>query len=374
MSGQKDRGLISYDFGGIASFRMERSLATSVHERLGRWKSENGAPGLIVQWGDDDAETHLDPWTQTTHVFGGGLPVVRSLPKLADDMLFSPGKYQIVRRGAIYEVQPDRIVCSGPVYDPFFEQDILQPVINNRIVPKGTFLAHACGVSMGKNVLVFMGETGKTSLLLEFLMRGAGYLANENLFLEPGGKCTMYSTWMDFKERHIRLFPELMDVAFSDGRERGKQEKLLSLYRMGMSLQDGNSPLKTAGNILTSRFHFAFSCSFERLFPKVGLMESGRVTHVFLLEGRHAKERLVRSTAEEIARIEAASTWIKTGNHHNTLAELAGMDHCSKGDMNAVLLDSIRQADCYAIRVEGRSERTRSQLGELVDQIEGLTA
>ncbi|MDD1767351.1 MAG: hypothetical protein LUQ27_02120, partial [Methanomassiliicoccales archaeon] len=222
-----------YDFGGIVRLRLETRLALLLHNKFEYWEREVDSPDLTVRMGVVNPEILRDPWSGTSCATREGIPVVISMPQIADMMVTSQDCYRIIQKDAVYGISSGgRVVCDGAVSDLYLEHNILRPVINNLIVPRGAFLAHASAVALGKNVLVFIGETGKTSILLELLSRGASYMANEYLFLERSGNCTLYSTWMGVEERHLNMFPELMQTAFVDRRERDRQERRVSFFRL----------------------------------------------------------------------------------------------------------------------------------------------
>lgn len=370
MSIGEQRDYRGYDLGGITRIRIERRLAPLLHKKLEYWEREVDSPDLTIQSGEPHPRIRQDPWSGVSFAATGGMPVVISMPQTADLMDVSSRCYRIVQNEGIYEIGSEgRITCSGVVSELYLEHNIVRPVINNLIVPRGAFLAHASAVALGRNVIAFVGETAKTSILLELLGRGASYIANEYLFLERSGKCTLYSTWMGLEERHLSLFPELMRTAYADKREHDRQEKRLSFLRLGVSLKGGNFVSSEARRFFVSRFHSSLTRPFDRLFPNAGVTESGSLTHVFLLDARQSDDCIARSRPEDIAMLETASTWIKSANHHSTLAEISGGRYCSKGDMNQVLLDSISRAECYTLKVGVRFERTRSGLKEYVDEI-----
>jgi hypothetical protein len=366
MSSDEGAGLIGYDFNGTFQLRYQKGLSPLTHNKLEHWRREASAPGLTIRRGKE-GDLGIDPWSALSHLREGGTHVAIGDRLIADEVIVEEGRYKLVDGPSVYTISPGLVECSGKVSDSYFEHEVLRPVINNAIVPQGRFLAHAGGAALEDHVLVFIGETGKTSTLLELMTRGAEYLANESLFLGKGGETTLYSTWLGLEERHFELFPELNAAMFSKPSERRRQEKRLSFHQMGTKMIGGGFISRSMREFMMSRFQFSLLCSFQKLFPQTGLREHGRASHVFLLNAGRADQGVKRSDPAEIAKIAAASSWITASNTHCALAELAGMDTYTKQDLDDVLVNALSGAECYRVDVGLRALRTRKSLKETVD-------
>jgi len=357
---------LDYDFNGVFQLKFQKGLSQLTHDKLEHWRTNVSTPELVIKR-RNEREIGMDPLSLDCHVRGGGTHVAIGNRLIADEVIAENGRYRLVDGPSVFDVSPGVIECSGLVSDAYFEHNVLRPVINNITIPKGLFLAHAGGAALDDNIIVFIGETGKTSVLIELLTRGGDYIANESLFLGRGGQTTLYSTWLGLEERHFELFPELNAALFSKPSDRRRLERKISFQRMGASMTGGGFVSKTLREFLMSRHQFSLLCSYKNMFPNAGLLESGRASHIFLLNGGESDKLIERSDPVEIARIATASSWITAGSSHCALAELAGMDTYTKQDLNDVLLDACDKSECHIINLGQRSTRTRESLKKVVD-------
>jgi len=366
MPTSEDHDFQGYDFNGVFQLRFQKELSQLTHNKLEHWRRDVSASDLTVRRGKG-AELGIDPWSLHTHIRGPGIHVAMGNHLIADEVIVEHGVYRLVDGPSVFEISPGVIECSGKVSDAYFEHDVLRPVINNMAVPKGFFLAHAGGAAIDDNIIVFIAETGKTSVLIELMTRGAEYIANESLFLGRRGQTTLYSTWLGLEERHFELFPELNAAIYSTPSQRRSQERKLSIHRMGSSMTGSGFMSRSIREFLMSRHQFSLLCSYKKMFPNAGLRESGRASHVFLLNAGKSDKLIERSDPAKIARIAATSSWITAGNSHCALAELAGMGTYTKQDLNDVLIDACDGSECHIVNLGQRSTRTRKSLKEAVD-------
>ena len=347
------------DFDGIFKVRMERGSFPFLEKKLSIWESSFEHPDLTVSKGEVSNEA---------------FPMSSHQNDAEADGLVSEKGYQIIHKNSIYEIESDRITCKGSVLELYLEYMVIMPVINRMITQQGNFLAHAAGVSVNGGVLILPGisGTGKTSVMLELLSRGAAYMGNNNVFINRSGRCTLYSPWISFPERNARLFPELMVRLFPSSKERRRHEKRLSFYQMGMSLNGRNFVSRYLKSNLVSRFFDTPYAKYDEMFPGCKAKKSGTVTHAFLLERRRADPRVIKAGPEEIAKLATMSDWIADSNSHNILAELAGLRFCTRNDINELFTDFFGHAECYRIRIP--ANETRKGIKETADMIEDIVS
>jgi hypothetical protein len=85
---------------------------------------------------------------------------------------------------------------------------------------------HAAAVEVRGSVVAFAGprRTGKSTLLLHALLRGARFVGNDRLFLEPGGFAWGVPTLVRLREDSLALFPSLAEKVRGYDRRRSLAE------------------------------------------------------------------------------------------------------------------------------------------------------
>jgi hypothetical protein len=294
---------------------------------------------------------------------------------LDEGKLVRDGAYQIVFENGTYEVGPASITCSGDANEFHLDHYVITPVINRMIAKNGNYLAHASGVSIDDQVIIFPGITGsgKTSVLLELLSRGASYVGNENIFFDRGGRCTTYDPIISFSERNAALFPELLGRLFPDEKERRRQERRLSFHRLGQSLEGGHFFTRWVKENILSRSNFSCDAAFDKVFPGCPTRTSGEVAYAFLLERSGAQPSILKARSDEAAALVVASEWARANNggySHNILAELAGLKFCHKADYQDLFADFFGKAECYRMRIPPNA--SRDNIRRTVDMMQDI--
>ncbi len=352
MTDSSDRMARDWDFAGIFKIHSDNDYPFLQTE----WQSWKGKPteyDIRIANGDVSNECVL----------------------LDADMAFCDDAYQIRYQNGTYEVGTDRIICHGQVNESYLEHEVVIPVMNRMMAKKGHYLAYASAVSYDGNVLVFPGisGSGKTSVVLELLIRGASFMGDNNVLIDRKGTCTSYCPMIGFPERNAALFPELVSQLFRDEKERKRQEKRLSFHELGLSMDDRNFVMRNVRDHFISRFFFHQNAPFKTIFPQGEIRESGPVKHVFFLERGATGPKAMEVKAEELAALATTIDWIYStsgGCSHNTLAELAGLEFCSKGDYCSVISDFFARAHCHRVRIAPHA--TRDEIRRAVDEIEKI--
>jgi hypothetical protein len=289
------------------------------------------------------------------------------------DKAVCDGSYQIRFRNAIYEVGANQIISQGSVNESYLEHEVVIPTINRMVAKKGHYLAYASAVSHNDKILIFLGVSGsgKTSATLEFLSRGASFMGDNNIFIDDKGTCTLYSPMIGFPERNARVFPELVARLFTDGRERRRQEKRLSFYNLGTSMNPHNFITRYARDQFVSRFYFSHDSAFNRLFPQNNARVSGLVAEAFFLESGTGGTRITEAKSEDLAKLATTLDWVypnSGGSSHNTLAEAAGLEFCTKDDYSRVFESFFAHARCHRIHMPFQT--SREEMRRMVNEIE----
>jgi hypothetical protein len=212
---------------------------------------------------------------------------------------------------------------------------------------------------------------GKTSLLLEFMSRGASYLGNSSILVDGNGHCTMYSPYINFKERNVAMFPELQGRLFQNDDEGRAKRKRFSFHHMALSMKGANPATKIVRENLISRFYFTYYTDINRVFPDREKVTSAPVDQVFYLERRQGEPVVIDSSPKELAKIVANSEWVNPdhgGCCHNTLAEMAGLEFCVKEDYRRVFEDLFSHGKCHRVRVPHTS--SRAVIKKIADDVE----
>ena len=352
MTDRSERGARDWDFGGILRIHADQDYPY-LQMKWQSWKAGPANHDLQIAKGEASKNWVL----------------------LEANRAICDGTYQIRSQDAIYEVGADRIICQGPVNENFLEHEVVIPVINRMAAKKGHYLAYASAVSHKGKIIIFPGisGSGKTSVILEFLMRGASYIGNNHTFIDRKGTCTLYSPMIGFKERNAAMFPELVAGLSTDEKERRMQEKRLSFHQLGTSINARNFVTRYIRDQFVSRFYFLQEASYDRLFPRCEVPVSGPVAHAFLLERGMAEPRVIEAASEDLAKLATTSDWVYSGNGgncHNALAEAVGLDFCTKADYQSVFADFFAHARCHRVRIPPQA--TRETIRKTVDEIERI--
>ena len=367
MSNKESNDLVSYNVGGKCTIGIERDLCPKLQMKLGHVRCEADRHDLVITEGKSP-KMYENLKDKLSFVNDSYRPVLVAMRPTADQMLVKSGSYEIVRQGGVYVISPQGIICHGAILDAYVEHSLLRPLINSLLVPKGAILAHGGAVSYKGKVLLFLGESGKTSLTLELLSRGAQYMGEEYVILDSDGTCTMYTPYMWMDDRHFIFYPELLRTSYPDPKQRKRVEKNISLFRMGyLGFRGNNFFSRQARELLTTRMYFeGLTCRFDQPFPQAKHVESAKIDHVFHLESRKTDDLIVPSTPQDIAATESAVIWIRTG-YHAILASLAGMPHTSWEETRRTLENSLLKAECHRVGMKLRDERSQTDIRKTVD-------
>ncbi len=334
---QGERGI---DLGGVFKLRFEPGLLPFLEKKFKCWESEVNRPELMIRAGaSSTAMTLVDT-----------------------NRGYSSDSYQILRGGSTYQVSSEGIQCDGPIEEDFLEYKVLIPVINRMLAKRGHYIAYASGVVLDGKAILFpaISGVGKTSLLLEFMSRGASYLGNTSILVGGNGRCIMYSPYINFKERNVTMFPELEESLFEHDDEGRAMQKRFSFHHMALSMKGGNPASRIVRDNLISRFYFTYYADINRIFPDREKVTSAPVGQVFYLERRPGEPVVIESDPKELARIVAGSEWVNPdhgGGSHNILAGMAGLDFCAMEDYRRVFEDLFSHGECHRVRIPHTSSR-----------------
>jgi hypothetical protein len=368
----RETGHQYYNFGDFVKISMPKGICPSVENRIEHWKTNNEETDILVEWAKDIPPLCYNEKGQMTYTYDVCKPVIIAVRSFAEQMRFTDGYYELLSQGGLYAISPGRILCSGRMHPLYLEHVVLRPVINNFLVPKGSLIAHAAAVSINGKIIILMGESSKTSILIELIKRGAAFIADEYLLLNRCGKCNMYSPWMYLEERHFSMFPELMKTVHPNRRERNGVEKRASFNHIADSIKGSNPISRFAISFFRTNFWYrGISCHYTRLFPNSAAVESGPIAYTFHLESNEREVGMEKAEAADIARIEMVAHTIKTGFHKN-MADLAGIKHYSFEEINEVLTEALSHSECYRLYVGVREERSRGNIRGIVDNILSL--
>ena len=374
MTEASERSYATYHLGRLMHLRIEDGLLPDFQGKLGFCQAEGAEPQLTIRRGNPRPALDFNPISNFTFVSDGFQAVVVSWrSKIGEELLVSDGAYEIVGEGGVYEISPGNVTIHGRPSDGFMDL-IIRPLANQVLVPQGAVMAHAGAVRIDGKVVLLLGESGKTSLVLSLLAKGADYLADECAFLDAGGMCRPYTPIISLNDRHFEQHPELVEACYPDATERRRVRTSMSFYRMGASLSGRNMASRQARAMLTTRSRFnGLSCRFDAPFPKAKMVDSGRITHVFHLRSTNEEGPLVPMDHRRIADIESTSAWVRTG-HLFAMAKLAGMPTIDLPMMQEAFANAIKGADCYQARMRLREGRTREDTERAAEEIVRLVA
>ena len=369
MTSFNDRSYVTYRPGGLFDLRIEEGLCPGFQRKVEHCRVEEGKPQISIQRGIPSPKIEENPREKSTLVSDDFLPVVVVWKNTTDELLVSDGRYEVIRQGGVYEVSPGNITIHGPALDSFIEHQLLRPLANEVLVPQGAVMVHGGAVQIDGKVVLLLGESGKTSLVLSLLAKGADYLSDEYAFLTSDGRCVPFTPYIWLDDRHFAHFPELVEPCFPDPKLRRRMRKNMSFFRMGYSFRGDNYLSKQLREVLTARMYFeGLTCRFDVPYPKAKMPPSGPITHVFHLRANNVDGPMVPADHRQIADIEAASAWIRFG-YTSTMARLAGMPTIDLPMMQGAFANCIKGAECHRVRMKMRMVRTREDYEKIADEI-----
>lgn len=296
--------------------------------------------------------------------------VARSGAAATDTLFVSEGSYQLDHLGSTYCVDGHHIVCDGPVNDDYLYGIILVSAINGLLVPKGWCLVHASAFSTGDKTILLpaFGGTGKTNMLLDFLLRGADFVGDDRVFVCEDGRFISFTKSVNLLHYNFSMFPELFDLVFPDRRERTRQRRKYSTYMAGLSMKDTSAPARLLKNFLTSRYYFSAKAPASFISGSSTTKMSGAITDVFVLVRGHGEQGVQSATPEEVGRFASASSWLDdSGWMHQIAAGLSGVQYHSIEEREDILMQAFQHADCYKVCLG--NTYTREDLERMTEKI-----
>ncbi len=369
MSISNERSYISYLVGDLFDIRVEEGLFPHFHSKLEHCRVKEGGHQLSIQRGMPNPALTCIPQTKMIQVSDRFQSVVVAWrSKIGEELLVSDGRFEVVGEGGVYEISPGNLTVHGPPSEGFIDLLFL-PLANQFLVPMGSLMVHGGAVEVDGKVVLLLGESGKTSLVLSLLEKGADYLGDECVILDKEGICHPYTPYIVVDDRHLEHFPELFERCYPDPAVRRRKRKRMSFYHMGYNLNEGNFVSRQMRELLTTRMFFeGESCRFDSLFPKAKMPSSGSISHVFRLRATNEDGPTVPMGHRQIAEMESTCTWIRTG-HIPTMARLAGMPSIDLPMMQDAFATAIKGAECYQLRMKLRNSRSRDYLDRTADDI-----
>ncbi len=364
-----DRSYVTYRLCDLIDLRIEEGLCPDFQRKLEHCRVDGGGHQLSIQRGSPNPKIEKNPREGSTLVTDDLVPVVVVWKNTTDELLVSQGRYEVVMNGGVYKISPGNITIHGPPLDSFIEHQLLRPLVNELLVPKGAIMVHGGAVQIDGKVVLLLGESGKTSLVLSLLARGADYISDEYAFLSSDGRCIPFTPYIWLDDRHFTHFPELLERCYPDPKVRRRIRRTMDWYRMGYSFKGDNFLSRQMRELLTARFYFeGMACRFDVPFPKAKMPSSGKVTHVYHLRPNNDDLPTIRVDHQQIADIEATSAWIRFG-YTSTMAKLAGMPTIDLPAMQDVFANAIKGAECHRVGMKMRMVRTRRDYERIADDI-----
>jgi len=374
MSIPNDRSYVSYRPGGLFELRIEKDLLPDFQRKLEHCQVEEGKTQLSIQRGMPRPPVEFNPRTKHTLVSDSFQSVVVAWrSKIGEELLVSDGRYEVVGEGGVYEVSPGSLTIHGPPSDGFVDL-LFRPLANQILVPQGAVMVHGGAVQIDGKVVLMLGESGKTSLVLSLLARGADYLADECAFLGSDGRCHPYTPYIFMDDRHFAHFPELLERCYPDPAVRRRMEKKMSFHQMGYKFKGSTFVSRQLRELLVTRMYFeGLNCRFDLPFPKAKMPSSGPITHVIHLRATNEEGPMVPMEHRQIANMESTCTWIRSG-HIPAMARLAGMPTIDLAMMQEAFANCIKHAECHQLRMKLRTSRTKESVERLADEIMDLVS
>ncbi len=340
---------MDYDLNNLVSIRLEEGLLPSINGQYSYWKSE----------GQRDAHDLI--------IAKGAVRSTNLIRASNDYSFFDGGFVRQEQRGQI-EYQPGKITIDGFVDESRVEAKFIMPSINQILLKKGWCLAHASAVVYQGKAILFpaMGGTGKTSIMLEFLSRGADYMGDDHIMVSEHGNMALFPRWIHMMEYNWSLFPELFGRAFPDIGEKRRQEKKLRKYRMGLRIKGGNPATRYLKNYYTSYYYYDARIQPEMMFPDSKIVLRSKVKSAYFLERSDSSQMIIDSSPSRMARLTVGSSEMERVLFP-ALCHLAGIDSLDYSHSIDCMKGFFEQAHCYEVQLN--EIRTRNDASKVVDEL-----
>jgi len=328
---------LEYDLGGAIGLRIDDDILSGVHKTFERFRTSEATPDLTITKG---------------RVGDTGIQV-------SDTIHVSNGRYHVLNANSIHSVDSRAIICDGIVNEYFVGYVLLPAVMNRILISKGWCLVHASACSFGgRNILLpAMGGTGKTSLLLDFMMKGADFIGDDKVLINKDGWFVAYQQGLCLLDYNFRVFPELFNLAFREEDERRRQRKKYSRYITGLDMKGENFVSRLIKSRLMSKYYFDHRARASDLFPDSKTVMSGRISDVFLLT-REESRGIEEASADDLAPLAAASAWLDDSAWlHYIASRLSGIPHYTFEEEARVLSLAFTSAKCRRVRMGVSYER-----------------
>jgi hypothetical protein len=163
---------------------------------------------------------------------------------------------------------------------------LLVPIVNLAVLARGALPLHASAFTLNGTGVVVTGwsKGGKTEALLGAMRRGARFVGDEWVYVEPGtGRVGGLPEPMRLWDWHLRQLPDLRRRI-----PRGDRARLRALAAFGGTVRDGR-----AGALVRRQMHV--DAAPERLFGRKAIDLSGRLDRLFLVTSWERPEIVART-------------------------------------------------------------------------------
>lgn len=193
----------------------------------------------------------------------------------------------VVRNGSDYmAVEPGwRHIYVTPDWEPFKAIYPVEFRLRQQVIAEDGALVHASGVQLDGETTLFPAwrGAGKTNTLLSLLREGAGYMADDRLWVSADGQVQGFPLSVNLQSYNVDSFPEI-EVTHDNLKDQARAE----LYQfIDERVNRGGSFIEKGINFLNEKFlkntHRNFS-DVSELFPQSNYVDEATVDNVVVLQ------------------------------------------------------------------------------------------
>lgn len=341
---------MDFDINGLFAMRIEDGLLPSLEKQFSYWRSRKrlGKIDLDIKSGK------VSP----------GSPI-----RATKDYSFFDGGFIVSEENGKTEFKPGTITIEGRIEESYIESNLIRWWLNQVLLRKGWCLGHASAVVyQGKTILLpAMSGSFKTSLMLEFLSRGADFMGDDRVMIGEEGEMALYPRWIHMMEHNWLFFPELLERAFPNKAERMAYENRLLKYHKGLAMKGGNPWTRYLKEHYAS-FYFCDSIvQPEKIFPASRTVLNSKVDYAFFLEKCSAIPTIVDSSPTRLANLSVSSYELEGSGLLQNLSIAAGIDHLDYTHRMKVMERFFGKARCFEVRIPGLG--SRDEIVKMVDEL-----
>ncbi len=296
---------------------------------------------------------------------------------LFKDYEFDDASFVVNEKGGRIELRNKTLTFEKGVDHEYLILGLILPIMKYASIAQGATIVHASAVSRRGHSLLFpaWGGTGKTNMLLTFLLRSYDYVSDDWVFLSESGHSLAFPRHISILDEHLQVFPDVFD-RIEDKTQIARLRRTLRKLQFGKSIRGDNFLSRNLRHFFVSRNCFNPRIAPERIGRNISVRKKSKISKVFLLKTSRAEVEISRIELEKVKhRLVAMSTYEWSANGYMALqlarAYAQGMiwNPIMMSELE-ILERALCDSDLYEISLPAKL--TKKVLESLADRIEDI--